>query len=487
MLRRLLLPALALCGIAYAAAPPHIDLTLMPAWGGWSRPGRATEVDVRLATDAATRATLDVVAGRQSVRTELELQPGRSVRLQVPVASVDAVAVSVAAPGGPPVQRREVGIAQSESPLLGVGLASDEAVQLDGFHTVALAADDLPRNAAAYSSLDALIVDAPTLGALDQRQLGALRAHAASCGRIVVVNADARVQRAFDGAGGCGGRSLMRAATLADATAMLKSSLATSLPPPMSPGGIGELGRPGHDLWNRVAVGLAVYFAAAILAVVFFSSMPLLLLTPALAAVAALALLHAMQPPSQLLVWGEGEAGAQHARYQAWQRFPGLVRERRRVPIAPQLASSAQSCESTQAMRFDFDASRGHVTFAEFETRLFGQVWLCFSGSFPMARAIAIETDADGRYDVRNAGTMAWPPGVLLGAGLVHDLPALDPAAQTRIDAHAGKPPRDGAERTAMARKPPDGMAALWELELAGVAGVPVDSKGWLLVSIAQP
>ena len=41
--------------------------------------------------------------------------------------------------------------------------------------------------------------------------------------------------------------------------------------------------------------------------------------------------------------------------------------------------------------------------------------------------------------------------------------------------------------RTAMARTPPDSVAALWALELGGVAGLPIDSTGWLLVSLPPP
>ena len=84
MLHRLLLLGLALCGIAHAATQPRIDLTVTPAWKGWSRPGRSSEVDIRLRADTAMAATLEVVAGRQSVRTELELQPGRALRLHIP-------------------------------------------------------------------------------------------------------------------------------------------------------------------------------------------------------------------------------------------------------------------------------------------------------------------------------------------------------------------------------------------------------------------
>ena len=138
-------------------------------------------------------------------------------------------------------------------------------------------------------------------------------------------------------------------------------------------------------------------------------------------------------------------------------------------------------------MRFDFDASRGRATFAEFDTRLFRQISLCYSGSFPVARAIAIEARPDGLLHVRNAGSVGWPKGVLLAGGLVHELPALGPGDDTIIHTRSGKPFRDALMRTAMARTRTDGAAALWELELGGVADIPTQSKGWLLVSIPSP
>ena len=483
MLRRLLLPGgLALCGIAEVIAQSRIDLAATPAWNGWARPGRATEVDIRLATDAPARASLDVKAGRQVVHADLDLVPGRVVRLHVPVSSADMVAVSAGSSTIEP-QRRDVSVAQSESPLLGVALATEDLVQIEGFHTVALAADALPRNPSAYSSIDALILDAPTLGALDQRQLGALLAHAADCGRIVLVNVDPGVRRVLEGAGGCGGHALMSAASPTDAIATLKSSLAVSNVPATPLPEIGEFARSGHVTWNRVLIALAAYFAAAGLGVMFFSSLPMLLLMPMVATMAILAMLHSVRPPPELVVWSEGESGAQVARYQAWQQFPGLVRGHARVPVLQDLAS-ARSCEPTLPMRFDFDASRGRATIAEFDTRLFQQISLCYSGRFPLDRAIAIEARQGGLLNVRNAGRVAWPNGVLLAGGLVHDLPALSPGASTIIRVHTGKPLRDALMRTAMARTRVDGAAALWELEPGGMAGAQVEANGWLLVSI---
>jgi len=465
-----------------AIAQPRIDLEATPAWNGWTRPGRATEVDIRLSADIATRATLEVAAGRQVVRANLDLEPGRVVRLQVPIESAEGVAVSAVSPAAPP-QRRDVRIAQSESPVLGLGLVTGEPAQLDGFHTVALDADNLPRNALAYSSIDALILDEPTLGALDQRQLRALLVHAAECGRIVLLNADLPVRRVLDGSGGCGGRALMHATSLPVAVEMLKSSLAANSVLSTALPGIGELASPDLVTWNRVLVVLAAYFATATLAALFFSSFPVLLLAPALATVAVFGLLGAAPPLSQLVVWSEATSGAESARYQAWQRFPGLARGGMRVPVLQQLAS-ARACDPNQPMRFDFDAGHGQASFAEFDTRLFRQVMLCYSGSFPVARAIAVEARPDGVLQVRNSGSIGWPAGVLLADGLVHQLRALGPGEGTIIPTRSGQPFRDALMRTALARTRSDGAAALWELELGGVADIPPQSKAWLLVSI---
>ena len=209
-------------------------------------------------------------------------------------------------------------------------------------------------------------------------------------------------------------------------------------------------------------------------------------MTPAVAVIVVLGLMQQVKSTSQLVVWSEGEAGAQLARYQAWQRFPGNAREHARVAVPPQLASSVKACDAGQTLRFELDATGQRVAFAEFDTRLFEPVALCYSGSFPMLRTIAVEASADGSQRVRNAGVRAWPQGFLIVDRQVRVLPALDPGASATVGAQAGAGKRDAALRTALMRTPADGTAALWELDLAGVAGAPIDSQGWLLVSIPQ-
>jgi hypothetical protein len=102
-----------------------------------------------------------------------------------------------------------------------------------------------------------------------------------------------------------------------------------------------------------------------------------------------------------------------------------------------------------------------------------------------MERSIAVEARPDGSHAIRNVGTRAWPRGLFLAAGAVHELPAVAPGAATTIGAEARRSSRDGAVQLALTRTPADRPAALWALDLAGVAGAPFDSTGWLLVSAA--
>ena len=105
-----------------------------------------------------------------------------------------------------------------------------------------------------------------------------------------------------------------------------------------------------------------------------------------------------------------------------------------------------------------------------------------------MSRVIEIEARSDTALVVRNAGTTAWPAGGLLVGHRLHDLPALGPGATVRVDAGAARPSApDAVARMARARTPADGVAALWQLDLAGVTDLPADAQGWLLVATGPP
>jgi hypothetical protein len=475
--------ALALTAAPAAGAAPQVELT--PAWAGWSRPGRVTEVGLLVRADAALRGSVEIVAGQESVRTPVDLAAGETLRLEVPAASA-AVLELVVELDGAPRERRELALSLSESPLLGVGLASEVAASLEGFHPIALVPADLPRGAAAYASIDALVLDSATLRALESRQLGALIGHAAACGRIGLVTPDPGAWRVLESAAGCGGRMLVRGESVAEALGRLQGSLAVPAASAPSTADLATLLRPDATTWPRVVAVLAALFGIAALAATFTASPFVLLLVPVIGSAVLVALLHAWEPRPRLVVWAEAEPSARVAQYQAWQSVSATTRGRLEVPVLAGLGPP-RSCERQRRVRISVDAAGGQALAAAFDARLFEQVALCYAGNFPVMRAVTIRPLEGGRVEVRNQGSLAWPAGTFAAGGTVQALPALDPGRSATLRLDQGRAPPDDAARAALARTPHGGYALLWPLQLDTVAAAPADASAWLLVPVAEP
>lgn len=466
-----------------AAAAPRIEWSAVPAWQGWSRPDRVTELDIRLAADAATAATLELRAGAQVQQVAIDLQPARPLRLRLSVPAAPVVTLQLDAPGGPAL-RRDVVLARSESPLLALALSAAGTLQVGGFHVVPVAAADLPRQAAAHAGIDALVIDAPTLAALDSQQLAALLGHASACGRIVVMQQDPRVRRMLDSAAGCGGQAMLHAADLADAALRLEASLDRPLAGLLVPADLGDaLPQPERLVWQRVVLMVAAGLAAFALTLLFTTSLPVLLALGVSSAGVAVLLQRVLPAPAQLVIWSEAVSGDTRARYQARQQLPGVARGSAQVPIADQLAPSVQACRTTQDLHLQVDPSTGQAMSAAFETRLFGQVALCYAGSFPIQRAVALQGEPGADRQVRNSAAMAWPAGLLLADARVQDLPAMAAGAQATLPGAARREPRSALERAALSRIGPEAGGALWELDLSGVARLPEGARGWLVMT----
>jgi hypothetical protein len=350
---------------------------------------------------------------------------------------------------------------------------ADADAGFEGYHGVKVDADALPRHPAAYASADALLLDAATLRALDTRQAGALAAYAAGCGRVVSVGVDAPLARALDATAGCGGRTVMHAASIAQAKRLLRESLASAVPEPMSAAGTGERLPQADATWQRVTVLVVAYLVAAAVAFALLASQALALAVAPLGALVAFAALHAIEPAPKLVLWSEADSGARRVRAHA---------------ATAAALDSARPCHPGLPVVLDFDPERGVVTGVEYDARLFRARLLCYSGALPAVRTIGIERLDGGALRVRNAGSEGWPQGLLVDAGRVRDLPALAPGERaTLADAATGTAPPAAAERVpgaVLARAQRGRMAALWPIEQGAVRDLPAASSGWLLVTV---
>jgi hypothetical protein len=476
--------ALALCVACDALAQPQLDLTATPAWNGWSRSGRSTEIFVRVRSAERVHVRVSAKAGAQAVTSDLDLEPGRAVALHMPIASADRITVTGELRETPLINH-ELRIAQSVAPLLAVAMASGQAIELEGLHTLSVGPESLPRNGSAFSSIDALIIDGGALRALDSSQLDALIAHTTACGRTVLVNVEPAAREVFENAAGCSGRLLMTATSPAQAASVLKASLADTSAAQVESTPARDLARIDLASWYRALVLLAASFAIVLVALSFSSSTIMFVIVPLLAMAALWVCLNAMEAVSVVAVWAEAESGARIARYDARQQVRSLSRKPTEIPALARLGSM-QACDPNQPMRFNFDAARGLTTSVEFEGRLFRSAALCYAGTLPLARSIAIDATSDSAVDVRNAGRLAWPSGVLIARRDAYPLPALGPGDRATISTHANHSAPGPAVRSALARMPTDGLAALWELDPAAIADSAGRVTAWLFVPIPR-
>jgi hypothetical protein len=452
----------------------------VPAWQGWSRPGRSTELEIHVTGrgDAAVTVASDV----QRIVTAVEVSADRPARLRVPVAAAATVTVSAAVDAGPP-EAVTVALSLSESPLLAwVASREEPPPSVAGFRTLPLAPAALPGNAPAYASIDALVISAGTLSALDEEQMVAMLGHVATCGRTVLVGADPDTAALFAAGAGCGGRALGVVPDTTGASAALAGLLQRSPREPPRAGSLATLS--GADLasWRVVLATLAGCAALLLLGAVFTSSLPLLVILAGTLALAAAWFVQSRPAAAQLAVWAEAGPSERLAWYGALQRSTVQRRGAAVVDLHAELAAPI-ACRERRDATWHWDAAQRRFTRITVPGRLFDSVSVCYSGSFPVARSAAWRVTDDGRSVLRNTGPSEWPAGRLLWRGTVRALSGVAPGADVVLVTGAADGATNAVERLALSRTSPDDAALLWPLDLGTVAGAPALSQAWLLVA----
>lgn len=459
------------------------ELEVKPAWDGWSRPGRLTEVgvDVRAREDGAV--TVRLVSGGDTVTSKLKLDAGRAVVLHLPVRTGESVAVDLQGQDGGHIAAKALPMALSEAPLL-AWVAPQAPVEVPaGFHAVAFEPAALPRTAAGYSSVDALVIDRQRLMSLEHDQLAALLAYVAGCGRTILVRGTPEDENVLRGAAGCRGDGFAGVPTADDAGSRLEQMLAVAATQRAAASDLAGL--TGADLrsWNAVVGLLAACAAVVAIAGIVTSSLLSAVVVPALAAAAVLAYAQMAAPDSRLAVWADADSGQRVARYGALQSASALRRGAVEMPVLGALASP-QACRAESRIDWTWDPEGRRYSQARFDGRLFAAVRVCYSGEFPVARALSAVPGTAGRVMLRNDSASSTPPGRLAWNGRVVAMRAQRPGQEVAIEPAAGSPPRDGAEELAVERTPFDAQAMLWPLDLTRVADAPAATQGWLLMRV---
>ena len=477
----LTLQALALAAALAAPSADALELEAAPAWQGWSRPGRTTELELSLA--GSGHVTITVVADRQRVTTTVAPEPGRPARLRLPVVAASVVAVSAATPAGGTV-RVSVPLALAESPLLAVVTATADVAAPPGFQRVAVPAGELPVNAAAYGSIDALLIDAASLAALDAGQWTALLGYVGSCGRTVMLGATDEAARLYATAAGCGGGAFALAATAVEAQDALAELLHRAVAAPPAATGLASIAADDLGQWHAVVLALAVAAALLLLGTVFLPSLAAQVAIAAVAAIGGAWFVQSRPVESQLLVWAEAGPGDRLAQYRALLRST-LARHGGTDLSMPAELADPRPCRELQGATWAWSADDRRYEAIAVQGHLFERVSLCFGGNFPIARAAQWRDAGDGRIAVRIQGASNWPAGTLSWQGTLVPMPSVTPGAEFIAAPEAASGPASAAARQALARTLPGAVAILWPLDLGPVQQAASRSQGWLLLTAA--
>ena len=463
------------------AAPPEIEA--VPAWGGWSRPGRISEIEIRLVSQRRETATVTIRSPSNAIRSTVDLAPGALGRLAVPVSAEESIVVAVERDGrkGATTDAR---FSLSESPLLAWVAKGPPPATSAGLHAVAITPAQLPVTASAYSSIDALVIEREVLASLSQAQLAALLSYLAGCGATVLVSAAPDDEALLRSAVGCGERKFALARSTSEAGERLAGLLAQSVDLAPETPTLAAAFAPDLTEWHRVTAILAVCAAAVLILGILTSSLFAAVLMPALLAAGAVVLLQTRPVEPQLTVWAETDSGERVARYRGLQR--ATIPRRGRVDVSvPEELARPHACGRLRPLEWRWDAAGAGFSSVSFDGRLFATALLCYAGEFPVARAaVATQVDA-GRLTVVNAGASGWPPGRLAWNGRLFEVGKLETGQGIDIDVAAGVPATRGAESMAMLRTPVDRPSLLWPLDLSRVASAPPGTQAWLLLRAA--
>ncbi|MBS0366369.1 MAG: hypothetical protein JSR67_11180 [Proteobacteria bacterium] len=485
-----LLIAVAAPGAPAAAAGPA-PLELSAAWGGVSRPGRMTELRVRLSSPAAGTVLLRIASAGAVIESALAVRRAEWQEVTVPVPASETVAVRAQFPDGTSAAG-SLPLRLAEEPLLAVAATSLRPAAVSGAATgrtarVEVNAGELPRQHQAYQAVDAVLVDAGALAQLDTGQLQGLVDYLGRCGALVAIALPQAASDLLRKEAGCGGRTLMLLADDASTDAAVLSVLAAAPAEPVGRALLRPLLPQAAGPWPLVVAAVLAYFALAAVLLAFAGRPAVLVTCASLATLAVLVGPHVVQPKPRLSIWAESESQDHRGRYSALAETTGAGRGTR-TQVLPELLQGAGPCavadadsddatgsaDSTPPPHWRWDPAHSRFLTVTFEQRLFATAAVCWHGGFPLTRSASTRRLGSGGILVTNRGAGIWPAGVAVQDGRRYVLPVVPPGTARVLSASAQVPESPATDLAAMSGDG-DSAVLLWPLELSarGVEHLP--------------
>ena len=220
--------------ITLAALDSGASIEISLAWEGNVSTNALTELAVVAHGDTDVALTVATESESPRISSVLKIDGSREAQAWMPVVpSSDDVAVrtqigsdklSSNIASQATANRKTIGTQPGIAPIVLLGeFAADRFATVA--HAMQLAPSDLPRLAAAYKHIRAIVIDGNELAQLEDAQLRALVEHVGNCGRVLLIDVNVDVARLLMQRAGCGGRTIANVNRIDDVGLQLEALL----------------------------------------------------------------------------------------------------------------------------------------------------------------------------------------------------------------------------------------------------------------------
>ena len=309
--------------VATSAAAQEV-VSVSPAWDGHLQTGAVSELGITLSAARDSIVRLNLNGTDPPVFAEIDVRGGIPTTAWIPVRPNRDGDVSVAVADTATVTRSLFEVPSTER-LVAVVASHDApdiaAVPLPtGARAVSVSSNALPRTPQGYGTMSAVVIDASAVTRLDARQMDALRAYLADCGRIVLRRFPAEAIRTIGLLAGCGGTFL---ATVKDDGAIAGTVAALMAADSTAPHGDLPFAPPHPAAFGLAAFAL-LYVALIMGTVILARRWWHFIVSPVAAAALAYFVWTGRPADSHATVWSQANAAATTGRFQAHVRADGM-------------------------------------------------------------------------------------------------------------------------------------------------------------------
>ncbi|MCP3870514.1 MAG: hypothetical protein GY703_20965 [Gammaproteobacteria bacterium] len=453
-----------------------LAMQLIPAWGGWFRPGRTTELAITLKAARNGEYLLTLTSTGKVIRYNGYLEADHPRRHWLPVQpGANGVVHARLQCGNEEVIEDEHYLIPSGNPLFGVGMGATwppyPPQQWRG-----VTDSRLPHTPQGYSSLDLLYLNAVHLTTLGRDQSLALDRYLAGCGHVILTGKHREWAERIEGIAGCNGRNIHQQYS---EFPNLESS---------------RSGLPGMGALEALIQSSTISRQVSLFGTLFLGYFGLLVvgertrykpfLLMAVPLTFSLSLILFWQIPTQqarLVSWVEIDTDNSGGRFSALLQVEKLVSQD--IPVS--LPTILGPPETKPGADIDWrlnqqQPAKGllHGKSQAFTTRNYG-----FQGTLRLSPSLSLVTTLP-RPVVRNRDKEPTPGGFLAWNGSVHRLPSLKPEQSWSPSEADLIQVENGTTRLLMHQTGENATALVLPFSLrdAGLEFSDIETVGWLMI-----